>query len=96
MDCACLVLYILTRYSRTMDADRESILVLTKQIGSGVVNTAIKADMASPSAIREAETVMASLNKLGKQVVEKFDVSACTDITGFGLFRTLCRDGICQ
>ena len=61
------------------------ILVLTKQIGSGVVNTAIKADMASPSAIREAETVMASLNKLGKQVVEKFDVSACTDNTGFGL-----------
>ena len=61
------------------------ILVLTKQIGSGVVNTAIKADTASPSAIREAETVMASLNKLGKQVVEKFDVSACTDITGFGL-----------
>ncbi len=61
------------------------ILVLTKQIGSGIVNTAIKAEMASPSAIREAQTVMASLNKLGKQVVEKYDVSACTDITGFGL-----------
>lgn len=28
---------------------------------------------------------MASLNKKGKQVVEKYDVSACTDITGFGL-----------
>ena len=61
------------------------ILVLTKQIGSGIVNTAIKAEMASPSAIREAQTVMASLNKKGKQVVEKYDVSACTDITGFGL-----------
>ena len=61
------------------------ILVLTKQIGSGVINTAIKADMASPSAIREAQTVMASLNKKGKQAVEKYDVSACTDITGFGL-----------
>ena len=61
------------------------VLVLTKQIGSGVVNTAIKAEMASPSAIREAQTVMASLNKKGKQVVEKYDVSACTDITGFGL-----------
>ena len=61
------------------------VLVLTKQIGSGIVNTAIKAQMASPSAIREAQTVMASLNKLGKQVVEKYDVSACTDITGFGL-----------
>ena len=61
------------------------ILVLTKQIGSGIVNTAIKAEMASPSSIREAQTVMASLNKKGKQVVEKYDVSACTDITGFGL-----------
>lgn len=60
-------------------------MVLTKQIGSGVVNTAIKAEMASESAIKEAQTVMASLNKLGKQVVEKYDVSACTDITGFGL-----------
>ena len=29
--------------------------------------------------------VMASLNKKGKQVAEKYDVSACTDITGFGL-----------
>ena len=61
------------------------ILVLTKQIGSGVVNTAIKAEMASPGAVREAQTVMASLNKKAKQVVERFDVSACTDITGFGL-----------
>ena len=60
-------------------------LLLTKQIGSGVVNTAIKAEMASASAIEEAERVMASLNKKAKQVVEKYDVSACTDITGFGL-----------
>lgn len=61
------------------------ILVLTKQIGSGVVNTAIRAEMASASAIREAQTVMASLNQKGKRVVEKYNVSACTDITGFGL-----------
>ena len=61
------------------------VLVLTKQIGSGIINTAVKAEMASPSAIREAQTVMASLNKKAKQVVEKYDVSACTDITGFGL-----------
>lgn len=61
------------------------ILVLTKQIGSGIVNTAIKAEMASAGAVREAQTVMASLNKKAKQVVERYDVSACTDITGFGL-----------
>ena len=61
------------------------ILVLTKQIGSGIVNTAVKAEMASPSAIRETQTVMASLNKKAKKVAERYRVSACTDITGFGL-----------
>lgn len=61
------------------------ILILTKQIGSGVVNTAIKAQMASEGAIAEAVTVMSSLNKKGKEVVEKYPVTACTDITGFGL-----------
>ena len=61
------------------------VLVLTKQIGSGVINTAVKAQMAPESARRETELVMASLNKKAKQVVEKYDVSACTDVTGFGL-----------
>lgn len=61
------------------------VLVLTKQIGSGIVNTAVKAEMASPSAIRETQTVMASLNKKAKKVAERYHVSACTDITGFGL-----------
>ena len=59
------------------------ILILTKQIGTGIVNTAIKAEMASEAAVKEAVTVMASLNKKAKEVVEKYDVSACTDITGF-------------
>ena len=61
------------------------ILILTNQIGTGIVNTAIKAEMASEAAVKEAVTVMASLNKKAKEVVEKYDVSACTDITGFGL-----------
>ncbi len=60
-------------------------LILTKQIGSGIINTAIKADMASETSIKEAQMVMSSLNKKAKQVAEKFRVSACTDITGFGL-----------
>ena len=60
-------------------------MILTKQIGSGIVNTAIKAQMASDEAIAEAITVMSSLNKKGKEVVENYPVTACTDITGFGL-----------
>lgn len=61
------------------------VLILTKQVGSGIVNTAIKADMASPKAIKEVETAMASLNKKAKEVVDDYPVNACTDITGFGL-----------
>ncbi len=60
-------------------------LILTKQIGSGIINTAIKADMASETSLKEAQMVMSSLNKKAKQVAEKFHVTACTDITGFGL-----------
>lgn len=61
------------------------VLILTKQIGNGVINTAIKAEMASESAVQEAVTVMSSLNKKAKEVVENYEISACTDITGFGL-----------
>ena len=61
------------------------VLILTKQVGTGIVNTAIKGEMASAAAIREAEIVMSSLNKKAKEVIENYDISACTDITGFGL-----------
>ena len=61
------------------------IIILTKQIGSGLINTAIKAEMAEKSQIDEVVTVMTSLNKKAKEVIENYDISACTDITGFGL-----------
>ena len=61
------------------------VLILTKQIGNGIVNTAIKAEMASERAIKEVTVAMASLNKKAKEVVENHQVNACTDITGFGL-----------
>lgn len=61
------------------------IIIVTKQIGSGLINTAIKADMAKKSQIDEVVTVMTSLNKKAKEVIENYNISACTDITGFGL-----------
>lgn len=61
------------------------IIILTKQIGSGLINTAIKAEMAEKSQIDEVVTVMTSLNKKAKEVIENYPISACTDITGFGL-----------
>lgn len=61
------------------------ILILTKQIGSGIVNTAVKAQMASPEAEKEVICVMTSLNRRAKEIAQKYSVHACTDVTGFGL-----------
>lgn len=61
------------------------VLILTKPLGTGIVNTAIKADLASDNAAAEVIKVMTSLNKKAKQVIEKYEIHSCTDITGFGL-----------
>jgi len=61
------------------------ILILTKRIGTGVVSTAAKAEMADPAAVRTAVESMARLNKGAAQIFAPATVHACTDITGFGL-----------
>ena len=60
-------------------------LVLTKPIGNGIVNTAIKANMAPPKLIDKVTRLMADLNRDAAGIMVDFDTSACTDVTGFGL-----------
>lgn len=61
------------------------VLILTKPIGTGIVNTALKAGMASEEAVQRASDVMKTLNKNAKEVFVGYPVNSCTDITGFGL-----------
>lgn len=61
------------------------VLILTKPIGTGIINTALKAGMASEEAIKKAVEVMKTLNKNAKEVFMGYPVNSCTDITGFGL-----------
>ena len=60
-------------------------LILTKPLGSGVVNTGIKAGLASKEVYDEAVEVMTTLNKYAGEIIVKYNVSACTDVTGFGI-----------
>jgi selenide,water dikinase len=60
-------------------------LVLTKPLGTGVINTAIKGGVASSEVIERVTQLMAALNRDAAEVMNKFRVHACTDITGFGL-----------
>ncbi|SMP49536.1 selenophosphate synthase [Anoxynatronum buryatiense] len=61
-------------------------LILTKPLGTGVLNTAIKAEMLGESDYQEAVSVMTLLNKSALDAARGGAINACTDITGFGLF----------
>lgn len=60
-------------------------LVLTKPLGTGVINTAVKADLASGEVTNKVTRLMATLNRESARIMEDFNVGACTDVTGFGL-----------
>jgi selenide,water dikinase len=60
-------------------------LILTKPLGTGIVTTAIKAAMVSAQLADRVTRLMAALNRDAARVVAGFGVSACTDVTGFGL-----------
>lgn len=60
-------------------------LILTKPLGTGIINTAIKARMASEDLTERVTRLMAALNRTAAQVMADFHVHACTDVTGFGL-----------
>ena len=61
------------------------ILILTKPIGLGIINTAIKAKIASKEAYEKAVKVMAYLNKYAGEIITDYHITSCTDITGFSL-----------
>lgn len=60
-------------------------LILTKPIGTGIVNTAIKHDTAPAESISQVIRVMTALNGPASEVALEIGCSACTDVTGFGL-----------
>ncbi len=60
-------------------------LILTKPIGVGIQTTAIKKDGLTDAQLERVIQVMATLNKTAAEVLQNFDVHACTDVTGFGL-----------
>jgi len=60
-------------------------IVLTKPIGTGIIATAVKRGLADETTAREAIALMAALNRDAAEAMVEVGVSACTDVTGFGL-----------
>jgi selenide,water dikinase len=60
-------------------------LVLTKALGTGVIGTAIKQEAAEAAEAEAAIASMTTPNGPAAEVAQRHRVSACTDVTGFGL-----------
>lgn len=59
-------------------------LILTKKLGVGIVCTANRVQEASREAMDEAIASMTTLNKKASEISHKYEIHACTDVTGFG------------
>ncbi len=61
------------------------VLVLTKPLGIGVLTSAGKADLLTEDTVAFMNRMMTTLNKAARDVMVRYRVHACTDVTGFGL-----------
>lgn len=59
-------------------------LILTKPLGTGIINTAVKAGVVDEKTVARVIKCMATLNDKASVLMQEIGVHACTDITGFG------------
>ncbi len=67
------------------------LLVLTKPLGTGVLVFCEQVGRGNAAGMAAAAASMATLNKAAADAMKEASASACTDITGFGLFGHLLR-----
>ena len=62
------------------------VLILTKPIGTGVLSTALKRNLASPDWVDAMVAMMRTLNRAAAEAAQAVGgIHAATDVTGFGL-----------
>ena len=66
-------------------AQKGDILILTKPLGTGILSSALKRGLIDENVRVKMTEVMKTLNKTASELMLKYDVHACTDVTGFGL-----------
>jgi selenide, water dikinase len=73
------------RVIRNVGVRRGDALVLTKPLGTGIITTGLKRRNVSKQSIRAAITSMTTLNRRASEIMRKYPVHACSDVTGFSL-----------
>ena len=70
---------------RNVGVQEGDALILTKPLGTGIITTALKKGKAAEQSVDQAVRSMTTLNATAANVMRKFAVHACSDITGFGI-----------
>jgi selenide, water dikinase len=70
---------------RNVGVQEGDALILTKPLGTGIITTALKKGKAAEESVDQAVRSMTTLNATASNVMRKFAVHACSDITGFGI-----------
>lgn len=70
---------------RNNTAQSGDALILTKPLGSGILNTAAKAGLLEKEQHEALISAMTALNAAAAEAMEGLCVHACTDVTGFAL-----------
>jgi len=61
------------------------VIILTKPVGTGILSTGIKRGLVDRETEKRMISMMTQLNDKVAEVMTAFPISACTDVTGFGL-----------
>ena len=66
-------------------AKEGDVILATKPVGIGVLTAAMKGEILDKETLSFALKLMTTLNKYARDIMVKYNVHACTDITGFGV-----------
>ncbi len=76
---------------RNSTARPGDVLILTKKLGIGILTTAAKAEMLSDELMGRVYDQMKRLNRTARDIMVKYEVHSCTDVTGFALLGHSCE-----
>lgn len=70
---------------RNSSAQVGDVLILTKPLGVGILMTAAQGDLVDDRLLQKLYTQMAQLNRTARDIMVKYTIHSCTDVTGFAL-----------
>ena len=73
------------KFVKNYGARLGDVLVLTKNLGVGILTTGLKFNKISDDVLPQLVESMTRLNASASSVMLKYNASACTDVTGYGL-----------